>query len=142
MLTFATGPSNPAFYPYLNITSISREHGCNNQRIRSPSGHVNFDFTALIVLIAVGAAFILSGLLFETVVEWIANRKPAWKKSFAIWTADGLFQVQRRALEAKGIKDWKHTESNVPVSAEKVGLMKDSMEHGVVSESLLNEGKH
>ncbi|CAK4034557.1 Hypothetical predicted protein [Lecanosticta acicola] len=143
MLAYATGPNDPAFYPYLNVSSAGYLHGCGNQRIHSASGQVNFDLAALIILIAVGAAFIVFGLAFESVMDWITKRRPQWRRKHAAWVVDGLFQIQKRALEAEGIKDWQFEESEVPISKEQVGLVADEGKYGHVhvSESLLNEPK-
>ena len=117
MLSYAAGPESASFRPFVTgPVAAARKQACANQRVRNMEGRVNFDLSALIVLVVVGAGFIVTGLCFEIIVAFVSKWNARLRKRWAQYVSDGLYQIQRSSLEAQGVRNWKHEKDTLPIS--------------------------
>jgi len=73
---------------------------CKMQRMRGVKGYQNFDMTAAWVVIKLGFAIIMLGLLIDSAVDWTQKRSHRGMYGRLQWILDGLFQQQRLVYES------------------------------------------
>lgn len=121
MLSYAAGPEDASLRPFVSSpVAQARRRACTNQRVRNMEGRVNFDLSALIVLVVVGAGLIVTGLCFELIIGFVSKWSSRLRKRWAHYVSDGLYQIQRSSLEAQGVRNWKHEKDTLPTSSQLV----------------------
>lgn len=121
MLSYAAGPEDAVFRPFISApVPQARRSACANQRVRNMEGRVNFDLSALIILVIVGAGLIVAGLCFELIVTFVSKWNSSLRKRWAQYVSDGLYQIQRSSLEGKGVRNWRDTKATLPTSSQLV----------------------
>lgn len=89
---------------------------CGNQKIRR-NDYTNFSTLAISIIFGMGLLIIGVSLYLETFVGYVRQRwrKGRWKQR--AWWAEGTLQLQRRAFEGMGVRDWEFGEwDRVPVT--------------------------
>ena len=103
MLEFAGGPLDPEIMPYVQFPpDTDTAHLCYNQLVQLPSGYVNFDFGAILIVTLLGVFFFVVGMWFE----WVAERfMKKWGRGGGLtaWLEDGLFQLLKRMYAAQNV---------------------------------------
>lgn len=136
VVSIAAGPEDSNFYAYVTPPlADSRKATCQTQRVRNMQGKVNFDMSALLVLFVVGAGLVFVGVVFEWIVGFVAKHNRWLRRRWMQYVADGLYQIQRSAFEAKGIRDWRGKDEMLPLSMQIVEF--SEREEMVSHESLL-----
>lgn len=131
MLQYVTGPDDANLQRFVHLAaddpSSELAKLCTQQRVGPVAGYTNFDFSAIIVLLVVGVVLIPFGLLFDRIVVLVGRllrlRYAAQRRD--AWIADGIFQVQRAALEARGVMEWLDGSEDVPVSLQNITATSD-----------------
>lgn len=120
MLEYITGPSLPE---YLQIAVRDQLHNdtnlawlCGSQIIRH-SDFTNFRTISFAMIFAFGVIIFVVNQSLETVVGWFRSRWRSGRWRQRAWWAEGTLQLQRRAFESMGVKDWELDEwDRVPVT--------------------------
>ncbi|KAF2813088.1 uncharacterized protein BDZ99DRAFT_496164 [Mytilinidion resinicola] len=85
---------------------------CQNQKVISKD-HASFSVVGLAIILAVGSLMIFLDMFVARLVLWIG-----WGRFASMqeeWVQQGLMQLQRQALEARGIGPWEGKDGDVPV---------------------------
>ncbi|KAJ9654806.1 hypothetical protein H2201_008940 [Coniosporium apollinis] len=90
---------------------------CASQKFRT-STHSSFSMFGLSFLVLVCALIILTNLWLPNFVHWIQRRSHNGLVPRLAWIEDDVLQLQRIALERRGIGPWKKKWDGVPVTAE------------------------
>jgi hypothetical protein len=113
-------PPPPQYTQYVAQNESKNNQGlkwlCGSQIIRR-SDYTNFSTLAIGLVFGLGSLVIVVSLSLETVVGYVRLkwRKGRWRQR--AWWAEGTLQLQRRAFEGMGIKDWEFGEwDRVPVT--------------------------
>lgn len=117
------GASPPKFQITLNSTydmhvippnTTEKATLCKNQKIRT-TGHYNFNFTALLIIIISGLFLVLLSYLIPAIVIW-SQKRSATSAQFSCkeWEGNDVLQLHREALKSGGIGPWK-TQNEVPI---------------------------
>jgi hypothetical protein len=115
ILEFAAGPSDPEVVPFVHFpedTDTARM--CYNQLVQLPSGYVNFDFGAILVVTLVGVFVFAAALAFE----WLAAQCILkWGRGSGLkeWLEDGQFQLLKHTYTARNI-DWENEDGDLPIT--------------------------
>jgi hypothetical protein len=120
MTDYITGPP-PQFEQYAIQNQAANNSAlawlCKNQIIRR-NDYTNFSTLAIFLVFGIGGLIIGTSLWLETIVGLLRlkRRRGRWRQRS--WWSEGTLQLQRKACEAFGIKDWEFGEWNrVPISA-------------------------
>ncbi|KAK4501036.1 hypothetical protein PRZ48_006842 [Zasmidium cellare] len=117
VLSYAAGPSNPAFNPYVpKPDALLQNWACKTQRIQDSHGYINFDMAGLIVLVVVGAGLVVLGFVFESLVGLISRLSRRLGDRRHKWLAEGLYHLHRETLQARGVREWQDTDKVMPKS--------------------------
>lgn len=124
LVDYISGPS-PEFARYgaYNSSNIPSDLKwlCGAQITRR-NEYINFSTLAIGLVLGFGLAIICVSLILERCVGHIRERRGKvhlWRQK--LWWSDGMLQIQKRAFEAIGVRDWKlgHWEE-VPVTSKKL----------------------
>ncbi|KAF2494028.1 hypothetical protein BU16DRAFT_512272 [Lophium mytilinum] len=110
---------------------------CQNQKVISKD-HAGFSVVGLAIILAVGSLLILLDLFVARIVLWIG-----WGRFASMqdeWVQQGLLQVQRQALEARGIGPWEGKDGDVPVLVGDGDLFRSSTTTATESNIQLKRG--
>ncbi|KAK0648179.1 hypothetical protein B0T16DRAFT_113368 [Cercophora newfieldiana] len=100
---------------------VVEERGCGMQRVGRIAGVRNLNLESIIGTIAVGVFLVLLSLALEPVVGWWQRRRSRGGQTRVMqWKLDGLFQMQRAAYEAAGVRGWDNGGGSVPTTSERV----------------------
>jgi hypothetical protein len=116
VLEFAAGPLDPEIVPYVQFPEDSdTAHMCYNQLVRLPSGYVNFDFGAILIVTLVGVVFSVVGLTFDRAAEqWFLKfRRGNGSKE---WLEDGQFQLLKKVYEGQNVSGWENESEEIPIT--------------------------
>jgi hypothetical protein len=114
-LDYATGPSNPNLYKYLEAPNNSNFNACANTKIRQPNFY-NFSMFGLLFIVVCGITIFVVDLSLPTVVGWTQRVTKKGLQCRQDWIFNQMLQVQRIAFEQAGIGHWKGGEPEVPVT--------------------------
>ena len=89
---------------------------CGIVKIRSVD-HTSFSVLRLVLILVLGSGFIVLDFVLARAVGW-AQTKTGWRLyKRAEWVDQSTLQLQRQALEGRGIGPWTGTDDDVPVLA-------------------------
>ncbi|KAJ9641577.1 hypothetical protein H2199_005547 [Coniosporium tulheliwenetii] len=92
-------------------------HICASEKIRS-SAYSSFNMFGLCFLVLTCALIIVVNLSLPNFVHWIQRRSHNGLVPRLAWIEDDVLQLQRIALEGRGIGPWEKKWEGVPVTAE------------------------
>jgi hypothetical protein len=97
---------------------------CRNQKIRN-TGYYSFSILGLCMVLVGSSILIVLGHLAPNLVWMWRRRWPSSRGEYQTkeWKSGDVLQLQRVALEACGVRDWKDI-NNIPVSATKTKSLK------------------
>jgi len=89
---------------------------CGMVKIRS-ADHTSFRVLGLVLILVLGSGFIVLDFVLARAVGW-AQTKTGWRLyKRAEWVDQSTLQLQRQALEGRGIGPWTGKDDDVPVLA-------------------------
>lgn len=89
---------------------------CGIVKIRSVD-HTSFSVLGLVLILVLGSGFIVLDFFLARAVGW-TQTKTGWRLyKRAEWVDQSTLQLQRQALEGRGIGPWTGTDDDVPVLA-------------------------
>ena len=118
-------PGNSVFKKNINVhdfvnpeTTPENINLCNNQKFKS-SAYASFSVFGLALIASICFTIILLNLTVPPIVGWVQKK---WSSSQGVvsvsrraWIEDDVLQLQRIALEAKGLGPWSGRSHTVPV---------------------------
>lgn len=118
-------PGNAVFKKDINLhdfidleTSSENVHLCKNQKFRSAE-YTSFSVFGLAMIAAICFTIIILQLVVPPIVSWslkqLSRARGVPSVSRTAWIEDDVLQLQRIALEAKGLGPWNGTAQAVPV---------------------------
>jgi hypothetical protein len=125
-VTEFASPNEFEIRPGLNSLAQVREPSdpalrdlCTALKLRS-SEHISVSVLGMAIILGVGSLlilldFVLIQQLFWVNILWWRNRSPRRQKRKEDWQATGTLQLQRSALEARGIEPWEDDENETPI---------------------------
>ncbi|KAK4446172.1 hypothetical protein QBC34DRAFT_441136 [Podospora aff. communis PSN243] len=94
---------------------------CGMQRVGGVAGVKNLNLVGIVGTVGVGVFLVLLSWVVKPVVGWWQRRKSRGGQTGVMqWKMDGLFQIQRAAYEAAGVRGWDDRIAAVPTTAERV----------------------
>ena len=121
---FVAGPSNPAYYQYIEAAPEDQQWMCTNQIVQRQD-YASFSVLGLSIIVGVGGLIILLNVLKSACGRRIQEHSVHGRHRNLEWRLDSNIQLQRLAYQNAGlIDDWKDLETAVPVpvKAQKYGL--------------------
>lgn len=120
MVDFAAGLSAPQYTQFIQENQADNDTTlrwlCENQIIQA-SQYINFRTFSIILIFALGVIVCSINQGLERFVGWYRSKKRTGRWRQRAWWADGNLQLQRRAFEGMGIKDWELDEwDKVPIT--------------------------
>lgn len=119
-ITHASNP-NMVIRPGLNFldhivpeTDLDSQHLCRNQRVKV-TRYSSFSMLGILIIIFVSAIIILTDMY----LPWLVSKSTKSKQHnvLSAWEEDDMLQLQRQALELRGVGPWKEqTDEKVPVT--------------------------
>jgi hypothetical protein len=116
ILEFAGGPLDPEIVPYVQFpVDTDTARLCYNQLVQLPSGFVNFDFGAILIVTFLGIFFLVVGMVLEWVAKWCIQK---WGRGRGLkeWLEDGQFQLLKRMYAAQNISGWENEKDYFPIT--------------------------
>lgn len=107
-LEYISGPP-PQYTKYIAQNESNKDAGlkwlCKSQTVRR-NDFTNFSTVSISLVFGLGTLIILASLCLESAVGYmrLKYRKGYWKQN--AWWSEGTWQLQRRAFEGIGIRDW------------------------------------
>ncbi|KAH8592278.1 hypothetical protein B0O99DRAFT_743763 [Bisporella sp. PMI_857] len=90
---------------------------CKNQKIRS-SNYISFNVLGLAIASSISLIIILLNLSLPTFVAWLQMKWHRGNVARMSWIEDDILQMQRIALQGKGVGPWQGKMDAVPVTIE------------------------
>jgi hypothetical protein len=91
---------------------------CGRQKVRA-NDHVSVNVLGMCIILVVGGLCILFDWFFIEQIFWWRSLTHAKQTKKADWMATGTLQLQRQALEARGIGPWNVRDYEFPILAQK-----------------------
>lgn len=89
---------------------------CRNQRVKVTT-HASFSMAGILIIVLVSALIILVDMNLPAIVHRLQRNSAKGDLAKTAWEEDDILQIQRLALEGRGIGPWKGKEGGVPVTA-------------------------
>lgn len=133
ILEFAGGPLDPEIVPYVQFPAdADTARLCYNQLVQLPSGYMNFDFGAILIVTLIGIFVFGVGMVFEWVAEQCI-RKWGRGRGLTEWREAGPFQLLKRIYAAQDISGWENEEGDFPIPM--AGLQPGAQANGAGNQS-------
>lgn len=132
VVEYVVGPSMvPPGSKVFNEHTPQEIASCRGQKIRSWSGTMSFSMLGVAIILIVGLIFIVTGLVIDTIVEFLRRTFRKGEHKPLHWVLDDTFQMQRLAYEEAGQGTWTGGSSAIPVTApgDRIGLPKGADRH-------------
>ncbi|KAI4709015.1 hypothetical protein J4E89_006417 [Alternaria sp. Ai002NY15] len=97
---------------------------CGAQKMRKSGGFVNINVFGLSFIIAFSVLVAIIDITLLKFLVYLTRFRRALGPRIARWTQDGVWQLQRRAYEGEGHRNWTDLESEIPLM-EKGHKLKD-----------------
>ena len=124
IVEFVTGPSNTAYYQYIEPPSDDEKWMCTNQIVQRQD-YASFNVLGLSIIIGVGGLIIVLNMLKTLCGRRIQEHSVRGRQRNLEWRLDSAMHLQRLAYQNAGLIDeWKGLDAPVPVpvKAQKHGL--------------------
>lgn len=117
LLEGATGPSDPEMKSYWVLDKDpDLITSCQRQRFGNAADARNFNLSVLIALLVGGSVIIVLGSTIDKLVGFAQRLVRPTARGRSYWVLDSLFQHQRLAYEAAGVRPWLDADTVVPVA--------------------------
>ncbi|KAG7286926.1 hypothetical protein NEMBOFW57_006426 [Staphylotrichum longicolle] len=117
LLEGATGPLDPEMKPYWVLDKDpDLITSCQRQRFGNAADARNFNLSVLIALLVGGSVIITLGSTIDKLVGFAQRLVRPTARGRFYWVLDSLFQHQRLAYEAAGVRPWLDADTVVPVA--------------------------
>ncbi len=101
----------------INRTLMPKELDmCATQKTQN-FNYTSFSLIGLIIIFAVGGAFIATNFVLSNVIGFIRKRTRKGADRRRAWIQDEALQLQRMAFEGSGLGTWRGKEKPVPITA-------------------------
>ncbi|KAB2107082.1 hypothetical protein AG0111_0g5246 [Alternaria gaisen] len=124
---YAIGPkaSDPFADAYVIAPQTEGEKAlCGAQKMKKSGGFVNINVFGLSFVIAFSILVAIVDITLLKFLVYLTRFRRALGPRIARWTQDGVWQLQRRAYEGEGHRNWTNLESEIPLM-EKGHKLKD-----------------
>lgn len=88
---------------------------CRNQRARN-SAYSSFSMLGIIIILVCSLLIILVDYFLPLILQRVSPASPYGTVAAQAWDEDDILQLQRQALEGRGIGPWKTSSGQVPVT--------------------------
>ncbi|KAF2184852.1 hypothetical protein K469DRAFT_750706 [Zopfia rhizophila CBS 207.26] len=116
---YAIGPAvrGPSAGAYIrNDTSNGEKELCHVQRVRKSGGFVTINAFGLALITVFSILVATLDFMLLRFLITLSRFRRAMAPKLHRWIQDGVFQLQRRAYEARGEGSWQHTDKEIPVT--------------------------
>ncbi|CAN9099345.1 unnamed protein product [Alternaria alternata] len=124
---YAIGPkaSDPFADAYVIAPQTEGEKAlCGAQKMKKSGGFVNINVFGLAFVVAFSTLVAIVDITLLKFLVYLTRFRRALGPRIARWTQDGVWQLQRRAYEGEGHRNWTDLESEIPLM-EKGHKLKD-----------------
>jgi len=102
---------------FIHETDPEGRHLCASQKIKT-TAYTSFSVLGLALIISFGSVILFVNAILADVVGWIQKRTGRGMLRRQQWIESEVLQLQRMALEGRGIGPWRRSEDHVPITVQ------------------------
>jgi hypothetical protein len=116
VVEYATGPLDlPPGGIVQSPDTVSNRALCLSQKVQATNGYQNFSTLGVAIILVLGTAIILLGVVIDKVVGFSQKRLKRGDYGRLAWALDEKLQLQRMAYEGAGWGPWRRCNKSVPI---------------------------